>query len=582
MGGSRPPGRPGDVRRPREARGRRGGRDRVPPGRLRREDALGLGPDAPTARARRPAARRRNRRRHHRAAEGLRRPRGGAPPAPAHRLPRPAHRPAQQGLLPGAAGRGARPLRRKEVRGRRPLHRPGQLQADQRQLRPRGRRRALPRRRGTPSARDANRRRGRPTGRRRVPRPPRRHRAERQRGRPRVRPQGRRGRRAEDPPHAAGSLRRLRRGDLRQRLDRRQPLPRRRAGLGDPPEARGHRDVPREGRGPRLPCPLCARPRRRAHAAFDGRAPAHGDRARRRPRPPLPAARPPGLRRDHRRRGAHPLAGRRTSGAAGRFPPARRANGAHGASLGLGDRRGVPTGEAMARPQARPLRLDQPAALVLAADRDAPRARHDRVLRAQPRPAHDRDHRVGDDGRSADEHGFGHRRAARARASPRDRRLRERPLLPLAPEPDARLHAEDRPLLRERPSGRPQLRGARLLDHPALPEPRPRAARRGHRDGGAARLLPRARLRARPGLPLQPAGQGKRARDPLPRLTSGGRRTCDLATSRPEAKAADYPRRPCGRFFRARFPGKGEGRGTRIRELLRPRRGPARREPRRP
>ena len=62
----------------------------------------------------------------------------------------------QQGLLPGAARRGARPLRRKEVRGRRPLHRPGQLQADQRQLRPRGRRRAPPRRRGTPSARDTN------------------------------------------------------------------------------------------------------------------------------------------------------------------------------------------------------------------------------------------------------------------------------------------------------------------------------------------------------------------------------------------------------------------------------------------
>ncbi len=73
-------------------------------------------------------------------------------------------------------------------------------------------------------------------------------------------------------------LRRLRRGDLRQRLDRRQPLPRRRARLGDSPQARGHRDVPREGRGPRLPCPLCARPRRRAHAAFDGGAPAHGDR----------------------------------------------------------------------------------------------------------------------------------------------------------------------------------------------------------------------------------------------------------------------------------------------------------------
>ena len=41
---------------------------------------------------------------------------------------------------------------------------------------------------------------------------------------------------------------------------------------------------------------------------------------------------------------------RRTSGAAGRFPPARRANGLHGASLGLGDCGGVPTGEALARP----------------------------------------------------------------------------------------------------------------------------------------------------------------------------------------------------------------------------------------
>ena len=97
----------------------------------------------------------------------------------------------------------------------------------------------------------------------------------------------------------------------------------------------------------------------------------------------------------------------------------------------------------------------------------------------------------------------------------------------------------------------PQLGGARLLDHPALPKPRPRAARRGHRDGGAARLLPRARLRARPGLPLQPAGQGKRARDPLPRLPRGRRRRLAPYTAK-----ARYSRRPAAAFFVRVFPGK--------------------------
>ena len=48
------------------------------------------------------------------------------------------------------------------------------------------------------------------------------------------------------------------------------------------------------------------------------------------------------------------------------------------------------------------------------------------------------------------------------------------------------------------------------VDRPAGPEPRPRAARRGHRDRGAAPLPARPRLRPRAGLLLQPAGPGGR------------------------------------------------------------------------
>ena len=61
------------------------------------------------------------------------------------------------------------------------------------------------------------------------------------------------------------------------------------------------------------------------------------------------------------------------------------------------------------------------------------------------------------------------------------------------------------------------------VDRPAGPEPRPGAARRGHRDRGAAPLPPRARLRPRPGLLLQPPRAGRRDRGALPRQPRGRR-----------------------------------------------------------
>ena len=314
-----PPRRPQRGR----ARGRRGGgapralHDRLPRPARRRHDPVGprAGPRG-DRRARRGHAAGRRDLRHQRtqAARGR---------AVAPRLPRRAHRPAE----PRDAHRAPRPRpravapRRHARRG--PLRGPRRLQARQRRLRPRGGRRAAARRRRA-ALRDRPRdRHGRPSGRRRVPHPPPRHRAGR--GRDRRRPRDRTGRACPQRAHAAGRRRGRRR--LRQREHRDRHVPRRRRHRGGSPEARRHRDVPREGVRPRR-----ARRRQRPHRAHAASAPLRGGppapcAGPRRVRAALPAARAPGGRRDARRRGPHPLArpGPRARRAR-RVHPARRAH----------------------------------------------------------------------------------------------------------------------------------------------------------------------------------------------------------------------------------------------------------------
>ena len=211
------------------------------------------------------------------------------PPAPRDRSPRP--QPGDGGLLP----------------------RPGPLQADQRQPRPRRRRRGPPRGGGAHPAHDPTRGHRGPLRRRRV------HRAVR------VRRWRARGRRRGGPPSAragrAGARRRRRAAPERQHRDRDGRARRRGRGLA-PRGGRRRRDVQGEGA------------RRRPHRAVrhgDARARGGGavDRAgasararARRAAPLLPAAREPGERRDGRRRGAHPLAAPRARAAQpGQVPP---------------------------------------------------------------------------------------------------------------------------------------------------------------------------------------------------------------------------------------------------------------------
>ena len=96
-------------------------------------------------------------------------------------------------------------------------------------------------------------------------------------------------------------------------------------------------------------------------------------------------------------------------------------------------------------------------------------------------------------------------RAPRARAAPRDRRLRHRPLVARPPARDAGDDAQDRPLVRRRPPGRPRAPACssrRCSGWPTGSGCRPLAE---GIETEAQRALPRrARLPARAGLPLLP------------------------------------------------------------------------------
>ncbi len=206
----------------------------------------------------------------------------------------------------------------------------------------------------------------------------------------------------------------------------------------------GHQVFEREGGDARRP-------------ALDGRPAAARDRARA-VRALLPAAGRPEHHRDRGCGGADPLVRRRSrAGHAQPVHPAGRAHRPDRADLGVGHQRGLPAGRGLARDGSRPVRVGQPAAGLLAADRDAQRARHHRVVRALARPHDGRADRVGGDAESprvrAD-----HRRAARARPASGHRRLRHRPLVARPAASDAGHHAQDRPLVRVRPAGRPQRR----------------------------------------------------------------------------------------------------------------------------
>ena len=80
------------------------------------------------------------------------------------------------------------------------------------------------------------------------------------------------------------------------------------------------------------------------------------------------------------------------------FIPLAERTGMIAADLGMGDHRGLPAGRQLWRTgRLRPAGVGQPAARVLAADRDAPGAGHDRVVRALARPHDGGADRVGHD-----------------------------------------------------------------------------------------------------------------------------------------------------------------------------------------
>ncbi len=125
-----------------------------------------------------------------------------------------------------------------------------------------------------------------------------------------------------------------------------------------------------------------------------------------------------------------------------------------------------------------------------------------------------RDHRIGRDGRVRG--GRPHAAAtARPGGPPGPRRLRDRLFVAVVPQAPAARHDQDRPLVRGGAE-----RGRRSLDRGGRRGPRARTAhrrrRRGHRDRGPAAPAHRARLWARPGIPVLTAGAGGRGRAPAP------------------------------------------------------------------
>src|SRR6185503_16762667 len=178
-------------------------------------------------------------------------------------------------------------------------------------------------------------------------------------------------------------------------------------------------------------------------------------------------------------------------------------------------RGGVPAGSRLAGGRDGSVRLGQPAGGVLAADGDAPGARHDRIVRAVRRPDDDRDHGVDGDGRrrplSADHCG-----APPSRPAAGHRRLRHRPFLAGPAEPDEGDHPQDRPLVHRRAAPRRERVGAGGEHRPAGSEPGPGAAGGGRGDRAAAGIPGRARLLAGTGLPVQQGGAGRAARAALP------------------------------------------------------------------
>ncbi len=143
-------------------------------------------------------------------------------------------------------------------------------------------------------------------------------------------------------------------------------------------------------------------------------------------------------------------------------------------------------------------------------------------LAAPPRA---RDHRVGaarrDPGtarRAPPAQGDRHRHRAR--------RLRHRLFVAELPAHVSVRQDQDRSLLRRRVLQPCRLRRDRLRRHRSRPQPADRDDRRGRRDGRAVRAAARRRVHAGAGLPVQPAGAGRRARLRGERRRPAGRESC--------------------------------------------------------
>ena len=253
-----------------------------------------------------------------------------------------------------------------------------------------------------------------------------------------------------------------------------------------------------------------------------------------------------GADREHRSRGARPVAAPERPDHPGRVHPDRRGVGTHPAARHLGAEQGVRRGRA--------LEGDGPGRREPAHQREPVRspARRSRRGRERRRRAHAlwpragralaRDHREHPDGRRR-RCGPHAERDPRARRAPRHRRLRHRLLVAGLPQAVPGRHPQDRPLVRRRARPRRGERGHRARGRRPDPVAAPLRHRGGCRDHRPADRAAPARMRHLPGLLLLEAAAGGRG---LLRHRRPGRRRAEPRglAGRP---APVRPAPPCAR-----------------------------------